>query len=122
MFEVPGSRFEGETQTKSQSSAVASTLNLVPRTLNLLHDGVEAVGQHALLHGFGVLARGEGADLDVQELVLGLVADTDAVTLFLQRGEQDVGDILAGDGGDLHHDGAGGGSCRLLVAGCWLSN
>ena len=83
---------------------------------------LKRLGEHALLHGFGVLARGEGADLDVQQLVLRLVADADAVALFLQRGEQDVSHILAGDGGDLHHDGAGGGSCRLQVVGCWLSN
>ena len=48
-------------------------------------DGVEANGEDALAHGFGVFAVGEGADLDVEELVLGLLADGDGVALLLER-------------------------------------
>ena len=47
-------------------------------------DGVEAVGEDALAHGFGIFAVGEGADLDVEKLVLGLVVDGDGVALFLE--------------------------------------
>src|ERR1035441_8229155 len=75
-------------------------------------DGVEAVSEDALAHGFGLLAVGERADLDVEEFVLGLVADGYDVAFFLERGEEDVGDILTGDGGDLDYEG----SCRLQVA------
>jgi len=52
---------------------------------DLLDDGIEAVGQDALLHGFGLLAVGEWADLDVEEFVLWLVADGDGVAFFLER-------------------------------------
>jgi hypothetical protein len=34
--------------------------------------------------------------------------DCDAVSALLQRGQEDVGDVLAGDGGDLDHEGTGG--------------
>jgi hypothetical protein len=70
----------------------------------LLHDGVEAVGQYALADGFGVGAFGEGADLDVEEVV-GLAVGGYAVALFLEGGEEDVGDVLAGDGGYLDYEG-----------------
>ena len=49
-----------------------------------LDDGVEAVGEDAGLHGLGLLLVGEGADLDVEKLVLGLVAYGYGVALLLE--------------------------------------
>ena len=59
------------------------TANLVPRTL-LLDDGVEAVGENPGAHGVGVFTVRKGADLDVEKLILRLVADGDCVALFLE--------------------------------------
>jgi hypothetical protein len=50
----------------------------------LLDDGVEAVGENSGAHGVGVFAVREGAYLDVEKLVLRLVADGDCVALFLE--------------------------------------
>ena len=46
--------------------------------------GVEAVGEEALAHGFGVFPVGEGTQLKVEEFVLGLVTDDDRVAAALQ--------------------------------------
>jgi hypothetical protein len=48
----------------------------------LFDDGVVAVGEKALAHGFGVFFVGERADLDVEELVLRLVPDGYGVASF----------------------------------------
>ena len=77
------------------------------RRWELLNDRVEAVGNDALAHGFSFLFVGEGADLDVEERVLRLVADNDGIAVFPECGDFDVCDLLAGDGGDLDHEGAG---------------
>ena len=82
----------------------------------LLHNRVEAVGLDALAHVFGGALVSEGADLDVEELVLGFVADEYGVAVFFERGDFDVGNLLAGDRGDLDHvgpgtDGSGGCGC-----------
>jgi hypothetical protein len=55
-----------------------------------------------LAHGFSVLARGVGAYLDVEELVLGLLADVDLIAALLERGEEAVGVLTVGDCGDLN--------------------
>jgi hypothetical protein len=73
----------------------------------LFDDRVVAVGEEALAHGFGVLFRGEGTDLDVEELVLWLVADGYGVASFFEGGEEGVGVFLMGDGGYLDQDGSG---------------
>jgi hypothetical protein len=57
-----------------------------------------------LAHGVGVLAGGEGADLDVEELVLRLLADEDLVAALLQIGDEGVCVFAVGDGGDLDDD------------------
>ena len=54
----------------------------------LFDDGVVAVGEEALAHGVGVFFVGEGAELDVEELVLGLLTDGYGVAAFLQGGER----------------------------------
>jgi len=61
-----------------------------------------------LAHGLGVSAGGEGADLDVEEAVAGLVADGDGVAALFEGGEEEVGGFLLTDGGYLNHDGSRG--------------
>lgn len=97
----------------------------------LFNDGVVAVSEEPLAHGLGIFFGGEGADLDVEELVLLLVPDSYGVTAFFQCGEQDVGVFLVGDGGYLDEWGSGcrgcyggdkwlGGSCNKDRASGWL--
>ena len=54
-----------------------------------------------LAHGVGVLAGGEGAYLDVEELVLRLLPDGYVVAALLEGSDEDVGVFAVGDGGDL---------------------
>jgi hypothetical protein len=63
--------------------------------------GVVAVGEEALAHGFGFFFGGEGAYLDVEELVLWLVVNGYAVASALKGGDEGVGVFLMGDGGYL---------------------
>ena len=62
-----------------------------------------------LAHGFGLSAGGEGADLDVEELVLRLLADDDVIAAQLEIGDEDVCVFAVGDGGDLDEKGCRGG-------------
>jgi hypothetical protein len=88
-------------------------------------DGVEAVVEEAGAHGVGVFVVGEGADLDMEELVLGLGADDDGVAAALEGGDEEVGVFLVGNGGDLddgagagnHGDGRGGDGCGRWCGG-----
>ena len=64
----------------------------------LLDVGVEAVAEELLAHGFGVLAVGEGAYLDVEELVLGVGADGYGVSVALKRRSDEVGVLLVREG------------------------
>ena len=57
----------------------------------------------------------------MQQLVLGLVANVDGVATAGERGGDQVGVLLVGDGGDLTRNwvapGAGGGGGALAVTG-----
>lgn len=57
-----------------------------------------------MLHGVGVFAGGQGADLDVEELVLRLVADGDVVAALLEGGEEVLCVFAVGDCCYLNHD------------------
>ncbi len=69
----------------------------------LLHNGIEAMRQHILTHGFRVFAGGEGANLDMQQLVGRLMPHHNDVVEFAQGGKLEVRDLLRGDGGYLDH-------------------
>ena len=53
----------------------------------LLDEGVVAVGEEALAHGFCVFAIAERADLDVDEFVLGLGVRGDGVAFAVERAD-----------------------------------
>ena len=69
----------------------------------LFHDGIEAVAEKFLAHGLCVPAVGEGADLDMDEIVLRLLARADVVAALPEGGEQNVRVLLMGDSGHLHN-------------------
>jgi hypothetical protein len=95
---------------------------LSKRIRELFDDGVVAVGEKALAHVVGVFAGGVGAQLDVEELVLGLVADYDIVAAMPEGIDEDVGIFLMGDGGYLDERGRARGSavscCSWVKYGC----
>ena len=74
--------------------------------IKLFDDGVVAVGEEALAHGLGLFFVSERTDLDVEELVLRLVADGHVVASPLEGVEEGVGVFLMRDGGDLDHKGS----------------
>ncbi len=84
---------------------LATAIERAGRT-HLLEDGVEAVGEELLAHGFGGGALGEWADLYVEEIVLRGGANGDGVAAALEGGEEEIGVFLVGDGCDLDHEGS----------------
>lgn len=79
------------------------------RCRRLFEDGVVAVGEQALADDVGIAVRGEWADLNVQKMVLRLLAHEDSVAALLERGEQQLCILLMGDGCHLDDRGSVGG-------------
>ena len=75
-------------------------LPLVPL---LLDDRVVAVGKQLFLHCRSLHAVGKGADLNVQQLVLRLIAHHDSITTLTQSRDQHICILGAGDGRNLYH-------------------
>src|SRR5207237_2440350 len=80
---------------------------------NLLHDRIEAVREYFLAHRLGGFAVAEGADLDVQQLVLGFMPDGHRIPVLLEGDNLDIGDLLARHRGDLDPE-------LARCTGCWL--
>ena len=83
-----------------------------------------AVGEESLFGGFGILAVGEGAYLDVLQLVLWLAAGEGWVAFDLEGVDEEVGVFGVGEGGYLddkascrRRDGVGCGLGRSRCAG-----
>lgn len=73
--------------------------------MRLLHDGVVAVREQMLLDGFGLVFVGEGAHLDVEELIPVAGPDGRIEAAFPQRTREHFGVFLPADGGNLNDDG-----------------
>ena len=71
----------------------------------LFQNGVVAVAEQALAHGFRILLGGEWSYLDVDELILWLAACRDSVAFALECGDQQIRVFLMRDGRDLHDAG-----------------
>lgn len=69
----------------------------------LFDDGVVAIGEQLLFDGSRLHTVGEGANLDMQKLVLRLVSDDYTVAALAQSRDQNVCIFATGDGGDLDH-------------------
>lgn len=61
----------------------------------LLNDGVVTVDDELFAHAFGVATGGEGTNLDVNELVLRLVAFGDRVAFGAKSADEEIGVIFA---------------------------
>ena len=70
----------------------------------LFQDGVVAIAEEFLAHGYRVGAIGEGADLDVDERVAGKAVGGDGVAVLLQGAYQHICVGRVGYRCDLNHD------------------
>jgi hypothetical protein len=67
----------------------------------LFDDGVIAICEQLLTHGFGIFPGGEGADLDVKQLILWFLTNGDVISATSEGGYKDVRIFTMRDCSDL---------------------